>query len=67
MTKHPTIVKNGGANGTANAMEAQELGTIEDENTKVNPELATVAWTSDKKVDSNKEEEKPLKEEKAED
>jgi hypothetical protein len=44
LSKHPTIVKNGGANGTANAnsMEAQELGTIEDENTKINPELATV-------------------------
>lgn len=69
LKKHPTIVKNGGANGTANG--TNETGTNEGEDANINPELSTVTWTSEnKKIEAdmhlNAEEQKPLQDEKTE-
>jgi hypothetical protein len=66
LKKHPTIVKNGGANGTNGTSPAKaELGTVE--STNINPELSTVTWTTENnktEADLHLEaEQKPLKEE----
>ena len=75
LKKHPTIVKNGGANGTVNGTSNEsnetpaevETGNVEVETTNINPELSTVTWTAENnktEVDMHlEEEEKPLKEE----
>ena len=65
LKKHPTIVKNGGANGTANGSsnETPEGDANEGDDSKINPDMTTVTWTSEKTeadlhVDA---EQKPLK------
>lgn len=74
LKKHPTIVKNGGANGTTNGTSSEtpaevELGKIESETTNINPELSTVTWTAEENNKTEADmhqaeaEQKPLKEE----
>ena len=74
LKKHPTIVKNGGANGTTNGTSSEapaevELGKVENETTNINPELSTVTWTAEENNKTEADmhqaeaEQKPLKEE----
>merc|ERR1712018_269970 len=73
LKKHPTIVKNGGANGTTNGTSSEtpaevEEGKVDVESTNINPELSTVTWTAENnktEADMHLEEteQKPLKEE----